>query len=331
MDCTEQTCPVSESIYGYRPSVPANAFFVAFFGTAAIVQTAQGFRYGTWTYCLAMVCGCITECIGHAGRIMLHDDPFGEAGFNLQICTLTLAPAFLAAAVYLMLKHLVLATSPALSHFPARYYTYIFITCDFISLVLQAAGGATAATASSSGALDLSQLANGEHTMMAGLSFQVCTLLVFAALALSYLVRVRRADPGALKPETAGVRARAPFRLFVAALALAFAAILARCVYRIAEMAGGWKSPIMQNEASFVVLDSTLCSLATLALTAVHPGACFNYRVVNREELLLERERRRSKKEEKTEKCGSGDGGVPTTTKALSGDGSSSDAELGKA
>lgn len=106
MDCTEQTCPVSESIYGYRPSVPANAFFVAFFGTAAIVQTAQGFRYGTWTYCLAMVCGCITECIGHAGRIMLHDDPFGEAGFNLQICTLTLAPAFLAAAVYLMLKHL---------------------------------------------------------------------------------------------------------------------------------------------------------------------------------------------------------------------------------
>lgn len=93
--------------------------------------------------------------------------------------------------------------------------------------------------------------------MMAGLSFQVCTLLVFAALALSYLVRVRRAGPGALKPETADVRASAPFRLFVAALALAFAAILARCVYRVAEMAGGWKNPIMQNEASFVVLDST--------------------------------------------------------------------------
>lgn len=94
--------------------------------------------------------------------------------------------------------------------------------------------------------------------MMAGLSFQVCTLLVFAALALSHLVRVRRAGPGALEPATAAVRASAPFRLFVAALALAlaFAAILARCVYRVAEMAGGWKSPIMQNEASFVVLDS---------------------------------------------------------------------------
>lgn len=65
----------------------------------------------------------------------------------------------------------VLATSPSLSRFPARYYTYIFITCDLISLVLQAAGGGTAATADG----NMSQLDVGDHMMMAGLAFQVFT------------------------------------------------------------------------------------------------------------------------------------------------------------
>lgn len=114
MDCTIDTCPVSASIYGYRPSVPANAFFIALFSTAAITQLALGFRYRTWTYCIAMVCGCVAEALGYAGRIMLHSDPFGEAGFNLQICLLTLAPAFLAAAIYLMLKHLYETPLPSL-------------------------------------------------------------------------------------------------------------------------------------------------------------------------------------------------------------------------
>ncbi|OMP88993.1 Sphingoid long-chain base transporter RSB1 [Diplodia seriata] len=255
MDCTLETCPVSASIYGYRPSIPANAFFVALFGTAFIVQFIQGVRYRTWTYTLAMMCGCFTESIGHAGRIMLHDNPFGQPGFNLQICTLTLAPAFLAAAVYLMLKHLVLATSPSLSRFPARYYTYIFITCDLISLVLQAAGGGTAATSDG----NMSQLDIGDHMMMAGLVFQVFTLVIFGAMSLDFAFRSWRAQntPSVLKEGTRELRASSKFKVFVIGLGVAFAAILARCIYRIIEMAGGWKNPVMQDEVAFIVLDST--------------------------------------------------------------------------
>lgn len=321
MDCTIETCPVSESIYGYRPSVAANSFFVALFASAAIVQTAQGIRYRTWTYCTAMVLGCVSEALGHAGRIMLHDDPFGDAGFNLQICLLTLAPAFLAAAIYLMLKHLVLATSPQLSRLPARWYTYIFITCDLISLVLQAAGGGTAATADG----DMAQLDTGDHMMMAGLSFQVFTLLIFGGLSLEFGARCyRRRGTPVLREETAGVRAGARFRWLVAALATAYAAILVRCVYRIVEMAGGWRNPVMQNEASFIALDSTLCSLAVLCLTVWHPGHCFDYRSINRDELLKEKLQGRRKK--------NGDSGEkqPQAVKDVSvSDGS--DAELGRA
>ncbi|KAH7053055.1 RTA1 like protein-domain-containing protein [Macrophomina phaseolina] len=330
MSCTQETCPVSESIYGYRPNIPANAFFVALFGVTAIAQTVQGFKYGTWTYCIVMVCGCVSECLGHAGRIMLHDDPFGQAGFNLQICLLTLAPAFLAGAIYLMLKHIVLTTSPTLSRFPARYYTYIFITCDLLSLVLQAAGGGTAATSTQNGRTDLTQLQSGEHIMMAGLAFQVFTLCIFFVLSLEYAIRVRQAPSGALKHETANVRASKRFRAFVGALALAFVAILVRCVYRIVEMAGGWKNPIMQNEASFIVLDSSLCSLAALVLTVFHPGHCFNYRVINRDELLLERERRNSKKAKKNNGNNGSGAKMPVAGRPPSGGStiSTSDAEL---
>lgn len=45
-------------------------------------------------------------CAGYGGRLMLHNDPFSDSGFKLQIVLLTFAPAFLAAGIYLNLKHL---------------------------------------------------------------------------------------------------------------------------------------------------------------------------------------------------------------------------------
>ncbi|KAL0261943.1 hypothetical protein SLS55_003378 [Diplodia seriata] len=302
MDCTLETCPVSASIYGYRPSIPANAFFVALFGTAFIVQFIQGVRYR---------------------RIMLHDNPFGQPGFNLQICTLTLAPAFLAAAVYLMLKHLVLATSPSLSRFPARYYTYIFITCDLISLVLQAAGGGTAATSDG----NMSQLDIGDHMMMAGLVFQVFTLVIFGAMSLDFAFRSWRAQntPSVLKEGTRELRASSKFKVFVIGLGVAFAAILARCIYRIIEMAGGWKNPVMQDEVAFIVLDSTLCSLAVIVLTVMHPGYSFNYRIINNDELRIEKQRRTNKKAEKDSEKDPAD-----HTKIILDSSDGSEAELGR-
>jgi hypothetical protein len=43
----------------------------------------------------------------------------------------------------------------------------------------------------------------------------------------------------------------------------------------IAEMAGGWGNHIMQDEASFMVLDATLIFIAVYLLTIFHPGLYF--------------------------------------------------------
>ena len=40
-------------------------------------------------------------------------------------------------------------------------------------------------------------------------------------------------------------------------------------------MAGGWGNRIMQDQASFLVLDSTLIFIASFLLTFFHPGIYF--------------------------------------------------------
>ena len=40
-------------------------------------------------------------------------------------------------------------------------------------------------------------------------------------------------------------------------------------------MAKGWGNPIMQDQTDFIVLDGVMITIATLCLTAFHPGLVF--------------------------------------------------------
>ena len=137
------------------------------------------------------------------------------------------------------------------SRLKPQLYTYIFISCDVLSIALQAAGGGLSAAADDGGSL----LQTGENIMIAGLVFQVVTLCVFAALAgdVFYSMYKHRNE---LAPETAPLRATRKFRLFIGATVFSFLCILIRCAYRIAELQGGWGNPIMRNETDFIVLES---------------------------------------------------------------------------
>jgi hypothetical protein len=57
---------------------------------------------------------------------------------------LTIAPALLSASIYLTLARIIPIYSSILSRFQPRTYALVFIACDFIPLLLQAAGGAIA-------------------------------------------------------------------------------------------------------------------------------------------------------------------------------------------
>lgn len=150
----------------------------------------------------------------------------------------------------------------------ANQYTYIFIACDVLSLALQ--GKKTSAqpcspsltiltlshTASGGGLSSVAAQNNsdpktGDNVMMAGLSFQVFSLLLFAIATVDYYLRVQKQYRNQGPPP--GVHPR--IRWFFAALGLSYTSIMIRCIYRVIELSKGWNSPLMKKEKDFVVLE----------------------------------------------------------------------------
>lgn len=247
--CTEITpaCPVELTTYGYYPNLSVNSFFIALFGLCLFGQLVIGSTRQTWTYLGVLVVGCFGEAIGYVGRIIMHNNPWSGAGFKTQICCLVLAPSFLAAGTYVTLKHLVLYCGPENSRLKPRLYPWIFIGCDFGSIVLQAIGGGIAASAGDR-VTDPKLLDAGNGMIVAGIAFQVATMGVCGLLMIDYYIRFQRAkktksqshaESDYEKNRTLPKTTR-NFRIFCFAIALAFITIFIRCIYRLVESHMAW-------------------------------------------------------------------------------------------
>lgn len=57
--CTLDTCPIGQSYYDYRPSLPMNIALLALFAVSLLLNLAQGIWYRTWTFAIALVLGNI--------------------------------------------------------------------------------------------------------------------------------------------------------------------------------------------------------------------------------------------------------------------------------
>jgi uncharacterized membrane protein len=116
--------------------------------------------------------------------------------------------------------------------------------------MLQAVGGGFAG-----GAGDNVKIRNiGTNLMISGIVWQVATLLVFVGLVVDYALRTRTAWSD-VNPEAKVLLQQTKFRGFLVALAVAFVTVFLRCLYRIAEMAGGWANPIMRDEIGFDIME----------------------------------------------------------------------------
>lgn len=201
---------------------------------------------------------------------MLWQNPFNELGFQIQICCLIISPAFMSAGIYLTLKHIVLSFGESWSRLRPAWYTYIFIAGDILSLLLQGAGGGAAASADSGSSLQ--DVAT--DMMIAGVVFQVVILSVFGYFLVEYTLQTyRRRDQ--LSNASMTLFHKTSFRCFIFAIIVGYFGILIRCIYRIPELTGGWRSEIMRNETEFIVLEGVMIVLSCLALTVFHPGYCF--------------------------------------------------------
>ncbi|KIH88818.1 RTA1 domain protein [Sporothrix brasiliensis 5110] len=276
------SCPVQATTLGYYPNVGINAFFAAGYGiaTAALLITLI---FGllprrTWSYSCFIAAGAALELAGYASRVPLHANPWDQSAFETQICAIILAPTLICIGIYLTLQHVCLALCPALSRIRPTLYPWVFVPLDVSCLLIQAAGGAIAASA---GYTNTKLLNAGNRLIIAGIVLQVVVLAFFGLASLDYFIRVKAwiagRDRRGRQPTEAALALwhHRRFRTFIIAVTIAYGCILIRCIYRIAEMAGGWGNKIMQDEPSFIVLEGFMIMIAVAILAGFQPGYFF--------------------------------------------------------
>ncbi|PVH68839.1 RTA1-domain-containing protein [Cadophora sp. DSE1049] len=260
-NCTFEICTIEMSVYSYRPSLPANITFAGLFALATVVHTYLGLKWKTPWFMWCMILSCTHDVGGYIARAFLHKNPWNFPAFITQIILITQAPVFYCAAIYVTLGQSIEHYAPKLARFPTKFFAWIFIPFDIVSLVLQGVGGAL--SASSSGGSQV-----GVNIAMAGLVLQVVMLVVFSALFADYMIRYLRSN----ESRHFGQRDR----FFFGFLALAVLSTLARCIFRAYELKEGYHGEAITHEDLYIGLEGVLIVVAVFCLFVSHPGFVFN-------------------------------------------------------
>ena len=119
----------------------------------------------------------------------------------------------------------------------------------------------------------------GNRIMIAGLAFQVATLLAFILLAMDFAWRTHRGRtrlgqvlPG---PQRGNLGRSWAFKAFLVALSLSTLCIFTRCVFRVAELSQGWDGHLANTQKYFIGLEGAIIVASVLLLNLFHPGFCF--------------------------------------------------------
>lgn len=269
--CTLQTCCLSEQAYlQYLPTVAGNAAYAAAFGIILIGQIGLFIAYPkTWKFFIGVAACLLLEIVGYIGRIMLHNNPFSLNNFVIYLVPLTIGPAFMMGAIYIMMGRVVVAYGRQHSLIKPVWYSAICISWDLVSLILQAAGGAIAATGD-----DHNATVTGTHIMVAGLSVQLVSTAIFAALCAYFFNNVLRSKTDRNQPFL-GVTSNWRFKGMLAAVAVATTTIFIRSAFRVDELKDGFDSYVANNQTLFMVFEGPMLIAAGLVLTVFHPGFGF--------------------------------------------------------
>lgn len=234
-------CPVEATVYGDYFTLEPCALFAALFGACAVWQLVVVFWRRTWTFSAFLFVGTFIEFIGYVNRAQMsapNGNPWNFDAFKNQLLTLILGPTFIAAAIALTFKWMVIRLGPQYSLFDPKWYPWTFVGSDVLSIAIQLAGGIVSGIAADGSGDTL--LKAGDALLIAGTAFQTVNMSFCGGLMLFFWWRRSRAqrDMGSnedeieqLEPQrrTFGI---SDFKLFLWAIIPAYIAIVVRCIYR---------------------------------------------------------------------------------------------------
>ncbi|KAI9733667.1 MAG: hypothetical protein M1834_003269 [Cirrosporium novae-zelandiae] len=214
--------------YGYKPSLGAGAAFCVLFGLSMIGHIVEAVRRKRW-WLLVFAIGA-------------------------------LAPTFFTAGIYVILGRLIYVFGQDTSPLSPKLYLYIFCTIDTISLVVQAVGGGSASVALNNDG----DTAIGTHTMVAGIVFQLASVLVFTWLFFLVVFRAFKLKVPALKERKV--------QLLLGATIWAIVMIVIRSIYRTIELLQGWRGYLIEHEGYFIALDGTMMASCVIVFNIFNPA-----------------------------------------------------------
>ena len=121
----------------------------------------------------------------------------------------------------------------------------------------------------------------GDNIMVAGLAFQVFTLLIFMILCTDFAIRTwgRYKSMGEeafdQNPLYRNLRGGWRFKGFLTGLTLATICIFWRSVYRVAELGEGWQGALIRRQWLFVGFEGVMVIVACFALNVFNPAFTF--------------------------------------------------------
>ncbi|KAL4738373.1 putative RTA1 domain protein [Aspergillus similis] len=249
------------AFYRYDPSMGAAVLFTLLFIGTTGYHIFQMFKSRTWFF-IPFVIGGIFEIIGYIGRaISSKQTPNWTLGpYIVQTLFLLLAPALLAASVYMLLGRIIVllrAESHALLR--RKWLTKIFVTGDVLSFVLQGAGGGI----QSSG--NLANMKNGEHIIVVGLFVQIFFFGFFIITASMFYWKIKKYPiPRSCTPDI-------PWSKHLHVLYSASFLIMVRSIFRLAEYLQGNDGYLLHHEIYLYVFDALLMLITMVTFNLVHP------------------------------------------------------------
>ncbi|ONH65364.1 Sphingoid long-chain base transporter RSB1 [Cyberlindnera fabianii] len=264
----------ADNIYGMDPSLGGNVAMTIIMGIFFIAHTGMGWFYQTWWFGISYFLGSALEMIGYIGRSVSAGDSDNKDAYMVQIVCLTIAPCFIMAGIYFLLAQFVMVYGQKYAILKPIWYSYIFIACDIVSLLVQGTGGGIASAA----AKRYESGQTGTDIMVGGLAFQVVSMSVFLLMYGHFFWKIKYLRSGFKEMENqfpeefASIRAKPSFKWFPLVVFLGTIFVYVRSIYRVVELSEGWKGYLMIHEIYFMILDALMMALTCLIFIPFHPG-----------------------------------------------------------
>ena len=284
----------SASVYSaffYVPSLASGIAFISVFSVFLAIHILTSLRYLQPRFFLYWGLGLIAEVIAYAGRIWVTKSG-GQlsSAFIMEYVTISIAPSLLLTALYHTASQVYTVFNEEFLILDAKYFMKYLISFNIISGAIQGSGGGILSNYTSADVTGN----KGLQLMVAGLSLQVVSLLIFQTVWYIFLVRVYNSNKvygdAQFCEQYHNVRERKYIYYFLATFSWAILYIFIRTIYRLVEMSNGLASKLATREIYFNVLDGMMIALACFCITLLPPHFVFGDNKVRKVSAMAKRD-----------------------------------------